>query len=180
MSKPPLHLRTRLLISEDDIASRVNELGNDISEFYDGEPLTMVVIMNGAMIFGADLARAITLPIWLDSIRTSSYKSFESSGKVEFASNLKLPVVGRHILIVDDILDSGLTLARVKEKISELGPLSIRTCVMLDKQVTRTFGGMEQADWSGFKIKPHFAIGYGLDVEEYWRNQSDISIVEES
>ncbi len=178
MSKPPFQLRTKLLISEYDIASRVSELGNDISEFYDNEPLTMVVIMNGAMIFGADLARTITLPIWLDSIRTSSYKSLESSGSVEFASMLKLPVVGRHILIVDDILDTGLTLSKVKEKINELRPLSIKTCVMLDKQVKRIPGGVEQADWSGFKIKPHYIVGYGLDAEEYWRNQPDISIVE--
>lgn len=179
MSKPPFQLRTRLLISEDDIASRVSELGHDISEFYGHEPLTLVVIMNGAMLFGADLARAITLPIWLDSIRASSYKSLESSGNVEFASMLKLPVTGRHLLIVDDILDTGLTLSKVKGKINELKPLSIKTCVMLDKQVTRIPGGLERADWSGFTIKPHYAIGYGLDAEEYWRNQPAISIIEE-
>ncbi|MDD2403266.1 MAG: phosphoribosyltransferase family protein [Victivallaceae bacterium] len=179
MPKPPFHLRTRQLISERDIAVRITEMGTDISRFYGNEPLTLIVILNGAMIFGADLARAITIPMWLDSMRTSSYISLKSSGQLDFASMPKLPLAGRHILLVDDILDTGLTLSKVSEKLNQLKPLSLRTCVLLDKQIKRVEGGLSKADWCGFEIKPHYVVGYGLDAEEYYRNHSNISIVEE-
>ncbi len=177
MSKPPLVLKTQVLIDSGAIAGRISELGAEITAFYDRQPLTMLVMMNGAMIFGADMARAIKLPLWLDSLRVSSYHGLGSSGSVTFSAMPKLPLAGRHVLLVDDILDTGLTLSRVIPRIAEEKPLSVRTCVLFDKQVPRVEGGLVRADWTGFDVPPKYIVGYGLDAEEYYRNQPDISIV---
>jgi hypoxanthine phosphoribosyltransferase len=177
MSKPLLQLKTTTLIDADTIAARVRELGQEIKEYYQDQPLTLITIMNGAMIFGADLARAIDMPLWMDSLRVSSYQGLGSSGSVSFASAPKLPLNGRHILLIDDILDTGLTMKKVIRKMLREQPLSIKTCVMFDKQVTRVEGGPDRADWTGFQIPPKYIVGYGLDAEEYYRNQSGISIV---
>lgn len=177
MSKPPLQLKTKTLIDAEAISARIRELGQEIKDHYRDQPLTLMVIMNGAMIFGADLARAIDMPLWLDSLRVSSYQGFGSNGSITFASHPKLPLAGRHILLVDDILDTGLTMRQVVRKITSAKPLGVRTCVLFDKQVPRVEGGLERADWTGFQVPPKYIVGYGLDAEEYYRNQPGISIV---
>ncbi len=177
MSKPLLQLKTKTLIDAPTIAARIRELGQELKNHYQDQPLTLMVMMNGAMIFGADLARAIDTPLWIDSLRVSSYQGLGSSGTVTFAALPKLPLTGRHILLVDDILDTGLTMKQVMLMMDKEKPLSVKTCILFDKQVPRVEGGLAQADWTGFQVPPKYIVGYGLDAEEYYRNQSGISIV---
>lgn len=178
MSKPPHRLQS--LIDRETIRKRVAELGREITDFYQGDPLTLMVILNGGIIFGADLARTIDLPLWLDSLRVSSYKGFGSTGRVEFSSMPKTPLDGRHVLLIDDIIDTGLSLQCVANEISRLNPLSIKSCVCFDKVEARIADGLPQADWIGFEVPNKYVIGYGLDADEYYRNRPDIAIVNNS
>ncbi len=180
MSKTPLQLQIQSLIDPETIRTRVAELGREITAFYHGEPLTLLIVLNGGIIFGADLARSIDLPLWLDSLRVSSYHGFGSTGRVEFSSMPKTDLSGRHVLLVDDIIDTGLSLKRVAEEIARLNPLSVRSCVCFDKVAARLECGTAKADWTGFEVPPKYVIGYGLDADEYYRNRPDIAIVTNS
>ncbi|MDD3154150.1 MAG: hypoxanthine phosphoribosyltransferase [Victivallaceae bacterium] len=164
----------KLLYSRDAIASRVAEMGKTITAAYQGKPLTVVVLLNGAMLFGADLIRKIELPIHVDTLAVSSYRKDFSSGEVVLRGSLKLPVGGRHILLVDDILDTGTTLAYLCERFRNDGALSIKTCVLLDKM--RKESMQIEADFRGFEIPDRYVIGYGLDSEEEYRNLPDIYV----
>ena len=157
-----------VLVTEEQIARRVNELGDDISCFYEGKPLTVVILMNGALLFGADLVRAIKQPLRWDTFICSSYHNDSSSGELSIRCDLKNPVKERHVLLVDDILETGLTLKAVKENMDQRGALSVRTCVLLNKNI----GGklFMSPDWTGFDISDRYVVGYGLDSNEDFRN----------
>lgn len=166
-------------IPADAIQRRVIELGHAISRDFSGQEILCVGILRGSFLFLADLIRNLSLPIEVEFIRCSSYgDSTVSSGKVEieFAKNPAL-VKGRNLLIVDDILDAGWTLKKVKEEFLALGAAQLKTCVLLDKPSRRATPF--QADYRGFEIPDHFVVGYGMDYQERFRNLPYVGVIEE-
>ena len=158
-----------VLLSAEDISKRIVELGADITEYYKDKAVTVLAITNGALVFTADIIRQINCPLRLDTLAVDSYKGRESSGKLNFRGKPKLDVSGRHILIVDDILDTGLTLSRVKKWLEEQNAASVNICILLDKQVPRRKAEIP-VKWAGFRIPDVFVYGYGLDKYEFERN----------
>ena len=167
----------KVLICPAEIAGRVKYLAGEITERYDGKKLTVICLSNGAIVFAADLIRQIPIPLQLDSISVSSYRGTESTGNVIFDKGLSLCVKNRHVLIVDDILDTGLTLSRVTAKVATAEPKSVSSCVLLNKKARRQIE--IEADFCGFEIDDHFVIGYGLDYNEAYRNLPCIAILKE-
>lgn len=165
----------KVLISEGQIQRRVRELSNEIAKEFAERELTVVAILNGTVMFLADLIRNLSLPLRLDFIGVSSYGSGTQSGELVFTKELRLDVRGRDVLLIDDILDTGKTLNRVLSKVRELGPRRIKTCVLLEKDVPR----LEQvtADYVGFSIPNLFVVGYGLDFAERYRNLPFIGVL---
>lgn len=161
--------KPEVLISESRIRRRVAALGRKISSDYAGKDLTVIFISSGAVVFAADLIRNIKLPMHIDCIRASSYASgMKSSGRVKLTSGFKVDIRGRHVLLVDDILDSGRTLGRIIRFLKKYRPADIRTCVLLDKAARREIP--LETDYAGFAIPDVFVYGYGLDYREYCRN----------
>lgn len=164
---------TRQIISSEQIRGKVSELGHQISDFYRGQPLMVVAVCNGALLFASDLVREMKIPLQLDVIAVSSYFGSASSGELKFRSQPKLPVAGKNVLIVDDILDSGLTLGKIVELMKKQNCLSVKSCVLLRKQTVA--GPVIEADWHGFEIPDVYVFGYGLDRDEYDRNLTYIA-----
>ncbi|HBC88893.1 MAG TPA: hypoxanthine phosphoribosyltransferase [Lentisphaeria bacterium] len=163
--KTPRH---KTLITEKRIRRRVADLAEQINSDYKGRELALIFISRGAFVFTADLARKIRLPVRIDCVSANSYRGLKSSGKVEIDANLKIDIKRKHVLLVDDILDSGITLNKVIRRLEKLGPADIRTCVLLDKTSKRKVP--LKADYVGFEIPDVFVYGYGLDYDEYCRN----------
>lgn len=158
-----------ILVTQEEIVSRNRELGGEINRFYQGEEITVVAIINGALFFTADLLRHLTVPIRLDCTRISSYRNeTRSLGEPEILYNITLEIENRHVLIIDDILDTGKTLAKITDIFHKQLPQSIRTCVLLEKTGRREVPF--EADFVGFKIPDKFVVGYGLDFAERYRN----------
>jgi len=158
----------KLLFSEAKIASRLKALAQEINLFYQGREILLVSILDGAIIFTADLLRLLSIPTQLDCLRISSYGSSTSPESVpQITGSLKSDLRGKHVLLVDDILDTGNTLQRASEEIQSHNPDSLKTCVFLDKAERRT--NHFQADWVGFSIPNEFVVGYGLDYDGRYR-----------
>ena len=158
-----------IIYSAGEIANRIAQLGREITEFYRGEELTVVALMNGALPFAADLIRAIGLDCYVDPVSVASYRNCRSTGEPEFRSTLKIPPSGRHILLADEVLDSGVTLQCVAEYFRRRGAASVRTVVMVEKELPRP-NGLAHADWTGFTAPDRYLVGYGLDADEHYRN----------
>jgi hypoxanthine phosphoribosyltransferase len=168
----------RVLYHESTILSRLDELAHQITTDYAEKELTVVSILNGSFIFMADLLRRVPLPLQIDSWSVSSYRGTQSCGQIHFRQQHIADVRGRHVLILDDILDSGLTLRVIKERLAkEAGAASIRCCVLLRKNVARDEA--IEADYVGFDIPNEFVVGYGLDYNEQYRNLPYIGILKE-
>ena len=166
----------RVLLSEDEIREKVRELGGKITADYKNSNLMLVTVLKGAVVFLADLMRQIDVPAEIDFMVVSSYGSgVKSSGVVKIVKDLDVPLAGKDILIVEDILDSGLTLSYIKELLESRGPRSIRIATMLDKPSRRKVD--LQADYIGFSVPDEFVIGYGLDYDEKYRNLPYIGIL---
>ncbi len=164
----PLDDIDRVLVDEATIKARLKELGEEINQAYEGRELAVIGIINGAIIFVADLIRELRIPIQLDSVRVQSY--FDESKPVqtpEIIDKIRLDIQGIDVLVIDDILDSGVTLTRVTEIFRAMGPASLKTCVLLDKKTTRSVDF--EADFVGFRIPDEFVVGYGLDFAERYR-----------
>jgi hypoxanthine phosphoribosyltransferase len=176
-AKSPLHADFEtVLVSETAIRRRVRNLGSEIAAAYGGEEITVVAIINGAILFTADLLRQIPNPIRLDCIRITSYRdATKSRGKPRLLQSLTLDLGGRHVLLIDDILDTGKTLTVVVDLIGRLKPASVRTCVLLDKRGRREVDF--EADFVGFQIPDKFVVGYGLDFAERYRNLPCIGVL---
>jgi hypoxanthine phosphoribosyltransferase len=165
-----------VLLDADQIRARVKALGRELKRIYHDEEFTVVAIMNGAILFTADLLREVDNPIRLDCIRISSYgAATESRGIPKLIHGLTLDVADRHVLIVDDILDTGKTLSLLASMINGLRPKSVRVCVLLDKEGRRQVPF--EADLVGFKIPDKFVVGYGLDFAERYRNLPSIGVL---
>ena len=165
-----------ILFEEATIHRRLDELAARISHDYRDSELTVIAILNGSIILVADLLRRIPLPLKLDCLSVASYHGgVRPSGELIFRQVSLPDVSGRHVLILDDILDSGSTLASIRDKIETVGPLSVRTCVLLAKKKTRI--REVEPDYVGFEIADEFVVGYGLDYMERYRNLPCIGVL---
>lgn len=164
-----------VLISRTHLHRRVRELAKQIERDFAGRDLVVVSLLNGTVMFIADLIRSLSLPLRLDFIGVSSYGTGTVSRQLVFTKELRLDVRDRDVLLVDDILDTGRTLAAVIAKLQRLGPRQIRTCVLLNKPVRRV--EPVQADYSGFDIPDLFVVGYGLDYAERYRNLPFVGVL---
>ena len=166
----------RILMTSEEIGARVRELGQQITNDYAGKDILMIGVLRGAVIFMSDLARAIKRPIDIDFMAISSYGlSTSSSGVVRILKDLDEVVQGRHILIVEDIIDSGLTLNYLVENLKSRKPASVRICTLLSKPDRRKVD--VQVDYNGFIIPDYFVVGYGLDHAGKYRNLPFIGIL---
>lgn len=166
----------RVLLDEEEIRAKVKELGEAITRDYRGKNLLLVTVLKGAAVFLADLMRRIDIPAEIDFMVVSSYGSgVKSSGVVKIVKDLDIALADKDILIVEDILDSGMTLSYIKELLQSRAPKSIRIVTLLDKPDRRKVE--LQADYSGFTVPDEFVVGYGLDYDEKYRNLPYIGIL---
>ncbi|MDE0315642.1 MAG: hypoxanthine phosphoribosyltransferase [Candidatus Poribacteria bacterium] len=166
-----------VLISESQIRERIQELGKQISKDYENQELVLVCVLRGATLFFADLAREISLPLRFEFLQTSSYhNSTESSKEIQFIRTGSDYVKHRHVLIVEDIIDTGRTLKFLVEHLGSLNPKSIKICALLDKPSRREV--FVPVDYSGFEIPNVFVVGYGLDHGQLYRNLPYIAVLE--
>ena len=166
-----------VLLTEDEIAAKVRELGARISVDYAGRELTLVSVLKGSLPFMADLMRAIEVPVRIDLMEVSSYggASTESSGLVRILKDLSASIVGRDVLIVEDIIDTGLTLNYLVRYLRGKGSSSLRICTLLDKPARRLVE--INVDYTGFTIPDQFVVGYGLDYGELYRNLRYVGVL---
>ena len=162
-----------LVFPQKKIAQRVRELAAQISRDYAGEDLLLVGILKGAFIFLADLARALEVPAEVDFVRLMSYGAgTETSGEVHITKDVELPVKGRHVLVVEDIVDAGLTLDFLLGHLASHYPASLKICCLIDRHVDRR--RPIASDYAAFTLQDGFVVGYGLDVDEKHRGLPDI------
>ncbi|MGG4218564.1 hypoxanthine phosphoribosyltransferase [Paenibacillus jamilae] len=165
-----------VLISEEEIQSKIKELGAQLSVKYEGKNPLVICVLKGAFIFMADLVKAITVPLELDFMAVSSYGvSTKSSGVVKIIKDLDASVEGRDVLIVEDIIDSGLTLTHLIELLKNRNANSVCVVTLFDKPARRTVN--LEADYTGFTLPDAFVVGYGLDYAEHYRNLPYIGIL---
>ncbi|HOS70006.1 MAG TPA: hypoxanthine phosphoribosyltransferase [Bacillota bacterium] len=158
-----------IMISEEEISKRVKELGKQLTEDYKGKELLVVGILKGCMLFLSDLVRTIELPLTMDFMVVSSYgATTKSSGVVRIIKDLEREIEGKDVLIVEDIVDTGLTLSYLVENFKARNPKSVRVCSLLDKPDRRK--AQVDIQYVGFKIPDEFVVGYGLDYGENYRN----------
>lgn len=165
----------RVLISDKQIARRIREMSVQIEHDFRDRELVVVSLLNGTVMFLADLIRHLSLPLRLDFMGVSSYGLGTESGELVFTKELRLDVRGRDVLLVDDILDTGKTLHKVLGKLRALKPRRIKTCVLLDKAARRV--EPVEADYVGFAIPDFFVVGYGLDFAERYRNLPFVGVL---
>lgn len=166
----------RILFDEATIHRRLDQLATQISYDYRDRELTVIAILNGSVILMADLLRRIPLPLKLDCLSVASYHGgWKTTGELIFRQLWMPDIAGRHVLLLDDILDSGVTLATIREKIASIGAETVRICVLLEKKKTRT--RRVKPDYVGFQIADEFVVGYGLDYMERYRNLPFIGVL---
>ena len=168
-----------VIISEEQINERVRELGAQISADYEGETVLLVAVLRGAAIFLADLSRAISVPVELDFMAVSSYgSSTKSSGVVRILKDLDEQIEGRHVLVVEDILDTGLTLKYLLKNLASRKPASLEVVTLLNKQGKQRVP--ISCKYSGFSVPDEFVVGYGLDFAERYRNLPYVGVLKPS
>jgi len=169
-----------VLLSAEQIHNRITELGAEIDRDYPaGEPVYLIAVLKGAFIFMADLARAMKTPARIEFIGISSYgKGKTSSGQVQLTKDLDAPIEGHHVIIVEDILDTGITLNYLSKLMAQRKPKSLRIVTLLDKPERRQ--SPVKADYIGFTIPDEFVVGYGLDYAEDYRNLKDVCVMGDS
>lgn len=165
-----------VFIPSREVHLKIQEIARDISREYRGKRLILVCILKGAVVFLADLMRNLSIPVTIDFISVSSYGyAARSSGKVRLIKDLDLDIAGEHVLLVEDIIDTGITLKFLLQLLESRGPASLKVCTLLDKVERREVS--LTPDYTGFVIPDHFVVGYGLDYGESYRYLPDICIV---
>lgn len=168
-----------VLASEEEIAEMCSRLGKQISEDYKGEPLILICVLKGGFMFMSDLSKNISIPVDMDFIAVSSYgASTKSSGVVRLVKDTDTNVTGKHVLLVEDIIDTGLTLSYLKELFQTRNPLSVKVCTAFDKPARRKVE--IKAEYSGIEIPDEYVVGYGLDYNGLFRNLPDLRILKRS
>ena len=168
-----------VLLTGDQVQARVLELGAELAADYEGRDPVLVSVLKGSIIFLADLVRATPIPLSIDLMEVSSYgASTESSGQVRILKDLSSSIAGREVLVVEDIIDTGLTLNYLLRYLHDKGPASIRICCLLDKPARRL--APIEIDYRGFTIPDRFVIGYGLDYAEHYRNLPYVGVLRPS
>ena len=171
--------KIRILIPEDQVNKRISEVADQINEDYAGKSVHLICILKGAVFFACELAKRLTVPVSLDFMSVSSYGSgTQSSGVVRIIKDLDEPLEGKEVLIVEDIIDSGRTLAYLIEILSKRGPKSICLCTLLDKPERRVKKQVT-VKYTCFTIPDEFVVGYGLDYDQKYRNLPYIGVVEQ-
>ena len=166
----------RVLLSEAEIVAKVKELGDKLTEEYRGKELLVVGILKGSNVLMSDLIRQINIPLKIDFMMVSSYgNATESTGVVKIIKDIEQSISGKHLLIVEDIIDSGLTLKYLTEMLETRKPASIKLCTLLDKPARRKEN--VDVDYVGFEMPDEFLVGYGIDYAEYYRNLPYIGVL---
>lgn len=167
------------MISAETISARIRELGAQITKDYAGKNLVLVVVLKGSFIFAADLCRTIDLPLRIDFLGVRSYgEGTESSGVVQITNDLSKPIVDEEVLLVEDIVDTGLTIAHLIDLLRTRSPRSVKVCSLLHKPARARVA--VDVEYLGFTIEDKFVVGYGLDFAEKYRNVPYIGVVERS
>ncbi len=171
--------KIRILLSEEEVAKRVKEVADEVSRDYKGKPLHLICILKGGIFFTCELAKRIDLPLTMDFMSVSSYGSGTvSSGIVKITKDLDDPIEGKDVLIVEDIIDSGNTLAYLIEVLKQRNPNSIELCTLLDKPERRVKDSVK-VKYTCFTVPDQFIIGYGLDYDQIYRNLPYIGVIEQ-
>lgn len=165
----------RVLLTEEQIHGRIQELGQELAGEYEGKRPIFVGILKGVVLFFSDMVRAIPIDCQFDFMCVSSYKGTQSTGTINVKMDLSADIAGRHVVILEDIIDSGLTLKHTVEYLKTKGPASVKICTLLDKPDRRMAD--IQADYVGFTIPNEFVVGYGLDYDEAYRNLPYVGVL---
>lgn len=169
--------KIRELISEKDVAAKIAEMGAQISKDYEGESVYLLCILKGGVFFTTELAKHITVPVNIDFMSVSSYGGeTTSSGIVRIVKDLDTPIEGKNVLIAEDIIDTGRTLAYLMEHLKQRKPKSLKLCTLLDKPDRRVSD--VKVDYTGFEIPDEFVVGYGLDYDQRYRNLPYVGVIE--
>ena len=170
--------KIKVLIDEEQVERRIRELGEQISRDYEGKKVHLICVLKGGVFFLCELAKRITVPVSLDFMSVSSYGAgTSSSGIVKIVKDLDEPLEGEHVIVVEDMIDSGRTLSYLLEILQKRHPASIRLCTLLDKPDRRVVEHVK-VDYCGFQIPDEFVVGYGLDYAQKYRNLPYIGVVE--
>ena len=167
----------RVLLSEEQIQSRIRELGQELSREYAGKNPIFIGVLKGVVVFYADMVRSITVPCQFDFMWISSYSGTESTGKMNVKQGLSADIKGRHVVILEDIFDTGNSLQFTYRYLLEKEPASLKICTLLDKPERRNPNVTVKADYTGFVIPNEFVVGYGLDFNEYYRNLPYVGVL---
>ena len=174
VSQPQL----KILLSRDEIAKAVDRLASEIKRDYQGKQPLLIGVLKGAFVFMADLIRQLDLPLELEFVRLSSYGAArESSGRVRVVQGLKTPIKGRDVLVIEDIVDTGITISLLLDYLSKKQPASLKLCVLTDKPSRRRVP--VSIDYLGFNVPDKFVVGYGLDFAEKFRYLPEICVIED-
>lgn len=168
----------KVLFTKEQLEQRIKEVAKQIENDYKGEKVTFIGVLNGVYAFFADLVRNVDMPCHVDFLRASSYSGTTSTGNVKMSLDIKTEIEGRHVIIVEDILDTGRTLAKIRDELLSRNALSVKTAVMLDKPSRRV--NDFQADYKCFEIDDLFVVGFGLDYDEKYRNLPYVAIYDEN
>lgn len=167
----------RKIISEESVVARIKEIAEQINEEYEGKAVTLICILKGSIFFTTELAKHIKVPVTIDFMQCSSYGAdTKSSGIVKLAKDLDEPIMGKHVILIEDIIDSGRTLSHLVKLLSQREPASLTICTLLDKPSRRV--AEVDVKYTGFEIPDEFVVGYGLDYAQRHRNLPYIGIVE--
>jgi len=167
----------RVLLTQEQIQTRIRQLGEELSREYAGKDPIFVGVLKGVVVFYADMVRQITVPCQFDFMWISSYSGTESTGQMDVKRDVSANIKGRHVVILEDIFDTGNSLSFVYQHLLKKEPASLKICTLLDKPERRRPGITVQADYTGFVIPNEFVVGYGLDFNEYYRNLPYIGVL---
>lgn len=167
----------KVLVSEEQIKARIKEMGEEISREYEGKDPVVLGVLKGVVVFYADMIRHITVPCQMDFMCLSSYQGTKSTGNMIVKQDMSVDVEGRHVLILEDIFDTGGSLDYTYKHLMSKNPASVKICTLLDKPERRRPGITLKPDWIGFAIPNEFVVGYGLDFNEHYRNLPYVGVL---